>query len=145
MEKQIRNIAKFALSLKYKIMPITAGINAMLSSTGYANDMMPPNVDSVLFTMKKYDDSTVTKQPDGIATTYIHLEMNCFFDLIVNMKNIMMLMLLIMNATSAKDGNGFVSNIISFNDQICCAILYVNAKAANAYHAKIFLRSLRIW
>lgn len=108
IEKHISAVKKSSLCLQNNITPITAGANDMLSSIGYASDTALSNDGSKSpANVNTYTATVLTKQLDRIAITIDHFGMDIFNDFINNIKNGIRHMVPSMNATSAKDGNGF--------------------------------------
>lgn len=127
-------------------MPIIAGASDMLSSIGYVNANMfdkdglksPDNVNRYIVTV-------ITKQLDRIATAIDHFGIDTLRDFINDIKNGTRHIVPIVNATSARDGNGIWSSINSSNEKICCATRNDIVKIKNTVHVKIFLCSLYAW
>lgn len=129
--------------LKYSIIPITAGASDMLSSIGYESEtMLSSDGSKSPASTKKYDAIAVTQQLDRIATSIVHLGIDTFNDFTNEMKNGTRHIVPMMNAASAKDGNGFSSSISSSNEKICCATRNDIEKMKNIVHVKTFLRSM---
>ncbi len=143
IDKHIIGTYTLNLFLKYSIIPITAGASDMLSSIGYASEtILSSDGSKSPASMKKYVAIAVTPQLERIATTIVHFGIDTFNDFTNNMKNGTRHIVPIINAASAKDGNGFSSSIISSNEKMCCATRNDIEKMKNIVHMKTFLRSM---
>lgn len=143
IEKHISDAKKSNLFLKNNIIPIIAGASDMLSSIGYVSARTFDNDSSKSpDSVNKYTATTMVIMLDRIAITIDHFGIGTFSDFINDTKNGTRHIVPIVNATSARDGNGVWSSINSSREKICCATRNDIVKIKNTVHVKIFLCSL---